>query len=238
MAVRKRNVILDGNFDSACVEILAQLLHVPEVSLLGVSTAWGKEALSNSAANAVALTAGTACGVYAGCAGPLSRRLYRNPQDKAAVIPAWEPLPSSVQKTHGVQYLLDSCMGQEKITLMMLGPLTNGAMVLRIAPEIVAGIEEIIVAGIGADAAWDNLRQDPEAAEVVLRSGAPVTLLCDGSPVNYLLKPETLSQRWAHGHICLDRGLDAGALILDWGLASNIKLVGLGRGEECGQCVF
>jgi purine nucleosidase len=72
----------------------------------------------------------------------------------------------------------------EAVTLVTLGPLTNVAIALAFAPHLTDRIERIVTMG-GAvrsegnatPAAEFNILADPEAAAIVLRSGAPVTLV-------------------------------------------------------------
>jgi len=70
------------------------------------------------------------------------------------------------------------------ITLCTLGPLTNIAMALIKQPAIAERIAEIVMMGgayfeVGniTPAAEFNIYVDPEAADVVLRCGAPITIL-------------------------------------------------------------
>ncbi len=81
---------------------------------------------------------------------------------------------------------------QEPITIITLGPLTNLADVLQASPAIAANIDSIYImggavdmpgnvgqSGVGIDnavAEW-NIYIDPTAANIVLRSGIPVTLV-------------------------------------------------------------
>jgi purine nucleosidase len=72
----------------------------------------------------------------------------------------------------------------DPLTVITLGPLTNLAVALAYAPEAVERIERIVAMG-GAvrqegnatPAAEFNVLADPEAAAIVLRSGAPITLV-------------------------------------------------------------
>ena len=67
---------------------------------------------------------------------------------------------------------------EEKVTIVATGPLTNLAMVFRIAPELVGKVEEIVIMGGGVRlsnvsvSAEANIWRDPEAAGCLLASGA------------------------------------------------------------------
>ncbi|MGV1009180.1 MAG: nucleoside hydrolase [Dermatophilaceae bacterium] len=82
--------------------------------------------------------------------------------------------------------LLDAARVARLVTLVTLAPLTNVALLLRTWPGAAAGLGEIVVmggsfgaAGVNATAEF-NIRQDPEAAAVVLAAtseqGVPVTM--------------------------------------------------------------
>lgn len=71
---------------------------------------------------------------------------------------------------------------EEKVTLIPTGPLTNIAIFLLIYPELKEKIERISLMGGAADggnwtpAAEFNILVDPEAADVVFKSGVPITM--------------------------------------------------------------
>ena len=84
---------------------------------------------------------------------------------------------------HGVDLLIDTVKGNDGITLVPVGPLTNVADALRRAPAIVEGIDEIVLMG-GAVAEGNktpsaefNIYVDPEAARTVFESGLPLTMV-------------------------------------------------------------
>ncbi|MFT3785173.1 MAG: nucleoside hydrolase [Tepidisphaeraceae bacterium] len=80
--------------------------------------------------------------------------------------------------------MIDLSRGYPGLTLVTLGPLTNVAVALRRDPTMAQRIGRCVVMGgnpccIGnvTPAAEYNIWCDPEAAEVVLRSGMPVELI-------------------------------------------------------------
>jgi purine nucleosidase len=87
---------------------------------------------------------------------------------------------------NAVEYLIDTLKAAKphSITIAMLGPQTNLALALIQEPEIVQGIKEVVIMG-GAHfnggnitpVAEFNLFADPQAAEVVLKSGVKLTYL-------------------------------------------------------------
>ncbi len=71
-----------------------------------------------------------------------------------------------------------------RITILVIGPLTNLAMVLRIRPDIAAKIGTLVimggnvhVPGNASKSAEFNFWFDPEAAQIVLRSAIPKKIL-------------------------------------------------------------
>ena len=84
---------------------------------------------------------------------------------------------------HAVEFLSRELTDAvEPITIIALGPLTNIATLIRAYPEVVSKIDEIVIMGgaIGpgnvTPTAEFNIRQDPEAADIVFGSGIPVLL--------------------------------------------------------------
>lgn len=67
------------------------------------------------------------------------------------------------------------------VTIVAIGPLTNIAQAMLLCPEMASEVAEIIVMGgsfnIDGTLKDTNFGVDPEAARIVLRSGAPITLV-------------------------------------------------------------
>lgn len=86
---------------------------------------------------------------------------------------------------HAIDVLIDQARTSPgELTLVTLGPLTNLALALRKAPDI-AGLYKRVVMMIGAadgqgnvtPAAEFNVYVDPEAADIVFRSGMPLEMV-------------------------------------------------------------
>ncbi|OAN76380.1 nucleoside hydrolase [Jannaschia sp. EhC01] len=83
-----------------------------------------------------------------------------------------------------VASLQDAANRSERIDLLMIGPLTNLALALRLAPDCVAGIGNVTIMGGSVygrgnitPAAEFNFFADPEAAHIVLAAGIEITLV-------------------------------------------------------------
>lgn len=92
----------------------------------------------------------------------------------------------TLQSQHGVDYIIDTLRSEREktVTLCALGPLTNIAMALIKAPDIAARIEQIVLMGGGyfeggniTPTAEFNIFVDPEAAQTVLKCGAPIVMM-------------------------------------------------------------
>jgi purine nucleosidase len=188
-----RKIIIDtdpGQDDA--VAILMALASPAELDVLGVVAVAGNVGLHHNANNArkiVELAGRPDIPVYAGCARPMRRHLVTAEHVHGETGLNGPDLPEPtipLQEQHGVDYIIDTLMAAEPgtITLCTLGPLTNIAMALVKQPAIAERIAEIVMMGgayfeVGniTPAAEFNIYVDPEAADVVLRCGAPITVL-------------------------------------------------------------
>lgn len=188
-----RKIIIDtdpGQDDA--VAILLALASPEELDVLGIVAVAGNVGVAQNAINArkvVELAGRSDIPVYAGCSRPLRRHLVTAEHVHGQTGLDGPDLPEPqmpLQTLHGVDYIINTLMAAEPktITLCTLGPLTNIAMALIKQPAIADRIAEIVMMGgayfeVGniTPAAEFNIYVDPEAADVVLRSGVPVTIL-------------------------------------------------------------
>jgi purine nucleosidase len=100
--------------------------------------------------------------------------------------PSLPPPTMKVREQHGVLFIIDALRAAEpgEITLVTLGPLTDIAMAMVLAPDIAARIAQIVMifgsfseAGNITPVADFNNYVDPEAADVVLNSGVKITMV-------------------------------------------------------------
>lgn len=89
----------------------------------------------------------------------------------------------SIEPFHAVE-LMRRCLrdAEDQVTIIALAPMTNIALLLRLHPEVVGRIKQIIFMGGSATVgnatpvAEFNFWHDPEAAHIVLTSGVPLTM--------------------------------------------------------------
>lgn len=188
-----RKIIIDtdpGQDDA--VAILLALASPEELDVLGVVAVAGNVGLHHNSRNAlkvVELSGRTDVPVYAGCSRPMRRQLVTAEHvhgDTGLNGPVLPEPAIALQPQHGVDFIVETLMKAEPktVTICALGPLTNIAMALVREPAIAERIEEIVLMG-GAcfeggnitPTAEFNIYVDPEAADVVMRCGAPITIM-------------------------------------------------------------
>jgi purine nucleosidase len=188
----KRRIIIDtdpGQDDA--VALLLALASPEDLDIAGIVAVAGNVPLAHTERNArriVDLAGRSEVPVHAGCARPLARRLVTAEHVHGRTGLDGVDLPDPVTPLgdrHGVDFIIDTLLDSDpgSVTLATLGPLTNIAMALVKAPEIVPHVREIVMMGgayfeVGniTPAAEFNIFVDPEAADVVLTSGIPVVM--------------------------------------------------------------
>jgi ribosylpyrimidine nucleosidase len=162
----------------------------PEIDLLAITTVAGNQTLPKTTLNArrVCSRAGIRdVPIAAGCDRPLIRQQVVAPSihgDSGLEGPIFAGEPEvPVDPRHAVDVIVDLLMASDgDVMLVPVGPLTNIAMAIRREPRIVPKIRHIALMGgawgIGniTPAAEFNMMVDPEAASIVVGSGAPLMM--------------------------------------------------------------
>ena len=189
--MRKIIIDTDPGQDDA-VAILLALASPGEIEVLGITAVAGNVPLALTSKNAriVCELAGRSdIPVFAGCDRPLAHTLVtaEHVHGKTGLDGIALPDPKMpLQDRHGVDFIIDTLRAEPPgtVTLCPLGPLTNIATALTRAPDIGPRIAGIVLMGgayfeVGniTPAAEFNIYVDPEAAQVVLHSGAPITVM-------------------------------------------------------------
>ena len=189
MAPQKIILDCDPGQDDAIALLLA-LGSPDEIELLAVTAVGGNVPLALTEKNArslIELAARTDIPVYAGCIGPLIRKLEtaEHVHGDTGINGANLPEPTiSLQPKHAVDAIIDLIMSHPagSIALCPTGPLTNVAMAMVKQPEINKRLKEIVLMGgaIGlgnvTPAAEFNIYVDPHAARIVFESAVPITM--------------------------------------------------------------
>jgi purine nucleosidase len=212
--VARHSIIIDcdpGQDDA--VALLLALACPDEIELLAVTAVAGNVPLALTSRNArqlVELSGRTDVPVYAGCAGPLFRRLETAEYVHGSTGLNGVELPEPsvpLRDEHAVDAIVDIVRGRPAgaVTLCPIGPLTNVALAFAKAPDIVPRLRGVVLMGgaIGlgnvTPAAEFNIYVDPHAAAAVFGSGAPLTMLGLDVTHKALVTPERLERFGALG---------------------------------------
>lgn len=177
----------DPGHDDAIALILA--LASPELKVLAVTTSAGNQTPDKTLNNALRIL--TLLGrddipVAAGAPKPLMRELIiaDNVHGESGLDGPKLPDPAFAPQAMTGLELMAKCLRQspEPVTLVPTGPLTNIALLLAAHPELKPKIARIVLMGGAAGAGnWTpaaefNIYVDPEAADMVFKSGIPITM--------------------------------------------------------------
>ena len=206
MSVPRKIIIdTDPGQDDACAILLA--LGSPEqLDILGFTAVAGNVpvALTQKNVRIICEVAGKSeMKVYAGCEKPISRALvtaeYVHGQSGLDGPELFEPtIP--LQDMHAVDFIIETLRKEPAgtVTLCTRGALTNVATAFQKAPDIAERVQEVVMMGGGffeggniTPAAEFNIYVDPEAADIVMKSGVPVVMM----PLDVTHKVLTLKRR-------------------------------------------
>jgi purine nucleosidase len=191
MTPRKIIIDTDPGQDDA-VAILLALASPEDIEVLGITCVAGNVPLDLTVRNArivCELAGKTDVKVFAGCDRPLGRELVtaEHVHGKTGLDGPVLPEPTMpIADGHAVDFIIDMLREHAPgtVTLCPLGPLTNIATALQKAPDIANRIAKIVLMGGGyfeggniTPAAEFNIYVDPQAADIVLKSGAPIVVM-------------------------------------------------------------
>ena len=178
----------DPGQDDAMMLFLA--LNAPELDIRGIVAVAGNVPLDKTERNLAMIVEITGRGdipLFSGCVRPMMRDLvtaeYVHGKTGINGIDVFQS-KIELQQQHGVDFIVEELRAAEdEVTIIATGPLTNVAMALVKAPEIVAKIKQIVImggasfeAGNVTPSAEFNIYVDPHACDVVLKCGRPIIL--------------------------------------------------------------
>ena len=191
MPAQKIIIDTDPGQDDA-VAILLALASPDDIEVLAITAVAGNVPLELTAKNAriiCELAGRTDLPVFAGCDRPIGRALVtaEHVHGKTGLDGPVLPDPQMpLQDQHAVDFIIETLRAQPAgtITLCPLGPLTNIATALTKAPDIAQKIASIVLMGgayfeVGniTPTAEFNIYVDPEAADIVFKSGIDITVM-------------------------------------------------------------
>ncbi|HZS34225.1 MAG TPA: nucleoside hydrolase [Methylomirabilota bacterium] len=206
MSAHPRRIIIDTDpsagvpgADVDDILALAYAIGEPALSIEGVTVVAGNVELADGLVSALQALDVLACPhipVHAGAARALVRdrteitEFLRARRDDPLARELWRdvPPPASGRRpasARAAEFIVERVLAAPgEVTLVPIGPLTNVALALLLEPRVATSVREIVVMGgnlagrhPGISAVEFNVANDPEAAHVVLTSGAPLTLL-------------------------------------------------------------
>lgn len=204
-----RKIIIDTDPGVDDTMAIFFALRSPELDVIGLTTIFGNVHTDLATFNALRLMEianRTDIPVARGSDNPLAR-LFKGPSPSVHGDDGQGNVhlpPPSTRRISGsaAKFIIDQVRkAPGQITLVAVGPLTNLALALRLDPNIMQNIQEVVLMGGNAmclgnitPAAEANIYNDPEAADVVFSAHWPVTMV--GLDVTHKLnmKPEHLNR--------------------------------------------
>ncbi|HSL56532.1 MAG TPA: nucleoside hydrolase [Acidimicrobiales bacterium] len=188
-----RRIVIDTDPGIDDATAIAVALASPELDVVGLTSVFGNHDVEVTTANAQRVLDQLGQPdrpVVRGAARPLVRPFHGPATivhgadglgDAGFPPPSRPPLAGRQAAEWIVRTVLDR---PGEVTLVALGPLTNLALALHLEPGIVDAVAEVVVMGGAAfvsgnvtPTAEANIWNDPEAAELVLAAGWPLTLV-------------------------------------------------------------
>ena len=167
---------------------LALAVADPDVSLELVTTVNGNTHVDNATRLTLELLerlGAPGVPVVRGASAPLVRREPRSPDDAETVWPPGAD-PGGRRVSHAAVAIVERVMAEPgELTIVAIGPLTNLALALALEPRLAGAVREVVVMGgvyrgttnVAAMPGEWNFWVDPDAASIVLGSGAPLRLV-------------------------------------------------------------
>ena len=208
----------DPGIDDALA--LTMALRSPRLRVEAVTVVAGNVPLAQCVTNAFRILHAAGIDnpppVAKGCAAPLRREPVTATHvhgkdglgDVSALLesdgrPRYPAPEESIIAVHAADLMADLVGGNPgEITVVALGPLTNVATALERAPEAMGRVRELIVMGGSVHGGGNvtpvaefNFFADPDAAQVVVRSGLPMTLVGLDATCQARLRRETFLAR-------------------------------------------
>ncbi len=192
-------ILIDTDTASDDAVALIMALRSPSVRVIAISTVAGNVPVQQATRNALytAELCGADVPVFQGAEKPLVRRLstaeWFHGKDGLGDH-GYPAARRTAEKQAAVEAIISAARNHPGLLLVTLGPLTNIALALAQAPDLVNQVARCVVMG-GAPccegnvtpAAEYNMWVDPDAARMVFHSGLPIEMvgwqLCRGDAV-------------------------------------------------------
>ena len=184
-----RPFLIDTDTASDDAVALIMAMRAPGVEVVAITTVAGNVPVEQSTRNALYVVelCGAEVPVYAGAEKPLLRT-YQNATwfhgRDGLGDHGYPPPRRAAESMHAVEAIIQTVEAHPGLVVVTLAPLTNLALALARKPSLAGKVGRCVMMG-GAPccegnvtpAAEYNIWVDPEAAQMVMRSGIPVELI-------------------------------------------------------------
>ncbi len=185
-------------------DVVAIVVAAHTAELVGITTVAGNAPLDRTTYNACVIRDAMRLPVtvHSGAERPLvaEPKFAAFIHGQSGLDGAELPAPDrGADSTDAVSFIIETCRSSEGTWLVPTGPLTNIALALRAAPDLVGCIAGISLMGGGTfgnrtPAAEYNIWADPEAAAIVFECGAQITMAGLDVTHQFLVTPPRIDQ--------------------------------------------
>lgn len=210
-----RKIIIDTDPGVDDTMAIFFALCSPELDVVGLTTIFGNVHTELATKNALRLLEIAGRGdipVAAGAADALTGP-FEGPvptvhgADGQGDVFLPDPAGSAIELS-AAQFIIEQLRANPgEITLAPVGPLTNIALALRLEPRIADWVDEVVlmggnalVPGNASPAGEANIRNDPEAADLVFGADWPVTMVGLDVTLRVHMTPEQIAEYATHGN--------------------------------------
>ena len=179
----------DAGSDDAVAILMA--LRQPDIDVRAITVVAGNVPLAQGILNSLYFTelCEADVPVFAGADRPLLREYvsadwFHGADGLGDWGNRYRPQRAKASARHAVDAIIEAARSRPGLVIVTLGPLTNLALAIRQAPDIVPLVSRCIVMGGAActngnvtPAAEYNIWCDPEAARIVFRAGLPLEMV-------------------------------------------------------------
>ena len=183
-----RKILLDcdpGHDDAIAILLAGQKQYF---NLLGITTVSGNQTIEKTTQNAINLVEFLKIDVPVamGSSDPIARERRICPEIHGESGLDGFEFPKYNKKCdsrNAIDFIIETLLSNDKVTVVITGPMTNVAKAIKKNKTILNHIDEIIFMGGSTTdgnvtpAAEFNILVDPEAADIVLSSGVPIKMV-------------------------------------------------------------
>ncbi|MEH7236422.1 nucleoside hydrolase [Bacillus sp. JJ1562] len=185
-------IILDVDTGIDDTLALVYAVRSPQTNVLGITTCFGNVSVENATENTLHVLEllDANIPVAAGAGAPIFHSMIKqysthfHGENGLANVDYTKPTQTPLS-IHATEFIIEQIKKHpHEVTLICVGSLTNLALVILQEPEIVSLIKKVVIMGGAVTVqgnnqmhAEANIYADPEAADIVFKSGAPITLV-------------------------------------------------------------